>query len=479
MTQARTQDEALHQAYLESNDRAAFDELVRRYQDSAYRIAFARCGNHQQAEEAVQEAFLFLARNKRSSAAEFRIWFLSVVSNIARHVARSEIRALKRRQQMAFNKMQRIESVPQGGALSEEARSQLIGALAGLNEQLRTPLILSFMEGMTQDEIGQMVGVSQSRVARRISKGLETLKARLAASGITISAAVLPSALSASGLGATVSLQTKLASPSFLEQPLRYRSMRHPALGQQSSLGRAAPILLASAAIVLAGAAVYAWQTTGSSAPAKQSPATRSSDGTNLPAAFSHLWTFKNGPDDSFKLLQGEWQWRSDLNGKPGSMLTSISKAPVIKLPCEWPARPAMLRIKCSLPHGAEWSMSPHYVKANSMVPHRKWIKYHAQRYTTAAELLRMREFQLYLVDRYCICCMDGEPYIVLEYPTPYPTSEIALVVKAWVIESIEAAELPVANMPPFVKDPAAAIRELGGEAEEIGPDLEKISEKK
>jgi hypothetical protein len=29
------------------------------------------------------------------------------------------------------------------------------------------------------------------------------------------------------------------------------------------------------------------------------------------------------------------------------------------------------------------------------------------------------------------------------------------------------------------VKDPAAAIRELGGEAEEIGPDLEKISEKK
>ena len=59
---AELSDDALYASFCTQQREAAFDELVRRFQHSAYRIAFARCGEPSVADEAVQEAFLRLAQ---------------------------------------------------------------------------------------------------------------------------------------------------------------------------------------------------------------------------------------------------------------------------------------------------------------------------------------------------------------------------------------------------------------------------------
>ena len=62
-------------------DVAAFSELVRRYQDVAFASAYARLGDRQLAEDAVQEAFLtaFRQLDQLRNEAAFPAWLRSIV----------------------------------------------------------------------------------------------------------------------------------------------------------------------------------------------------------------------------------------------------------------------------------------------------------------------------------------------------------------------------------------------------------------
>src|SRR5687767_1197308 len=62
-------------------DLAAFGELVRRFQDMAYAAAYAYLGDHHQAQDAAQEAFIaaFSDLSKLREPAAFPGWFRRIV----------------------------------------------------------------------------------------------------------------------------------------------------------------------------------------------------------------------------------------------------------------------------------------------------------------------------------------------------------------------------------------------------------------
>jgi len=68
-------------------------------------------------------------------------------------------------------------------------------AVEELSEELRLPVILHFLQGHTQTEVADELGVNQSTISRRIEKGVEELRAKLAEAGVVVSAAVLPGLL--------------------------------------------------------------------------------------------------------------------------------------------------------------------------------------------------------------------------------------------------------------------------------------------
>lgn len=77
-------------------DAAAYEEIVRRYQQVAFRTAYMITGSAAEAEDAAQEGFVkaYRALNRFRPGAEPRPWLLRIVANEARNRVRSTQRRL-------------------------------------------------------------------------------------------------------------------------------------------------------------------------------------------------------------------------------------------------------------------------------------------------------------------------------------------------------------------------------------------------
>lgn len=344
---AECSSEKLLDLFLEGKRQDAFAELVTRFQHSAYRVAFARCGRPQLAEEAVQNAFLKLAagkaRPKYLDAGGFRIWFLSVVSNEARDVSKTERRTSQRLEHPKLKEnvriMENARSDPKSG-LDDESRSALLKELGALDEGQRTPLILHFMEGLTQEKVGEMMGLSQSGVARRIADGLKALRLRLSQSGMAVIPA-LPLALGDSGLlQAPASLQRVLCDPQLLVKAGALRLAAHSTRAKAAA-GLSTKALVAGTVLVAAAGAGL-WLNLPKEEPAPPPQATQAEDPaetlaappTPSPAAEAlpaqRSWNFAQAPDPAdFTLHRGKWRWRKNM-GVKNSACVEIDTYPAL-----------------------------------------------------------------------------------------------------------------------------------------------------
>jgi len=251
-------DEALFKRYQAQGDRTALTALFERYRDFAYRVAYGMCGRVDLAEEAVQEAFLQLTRGgsrfKDQGPDSFRAWFYGVTMNQVRNLRRVEQRAQQRTRQAgsAVNPAG-AENAATGNA---ELRSSLGRALEGLQEDLRLPVLLHCVDGLSQAQVGKLMGVSQSLVARRVAEGLDLLRKRLAQTGVTLSIGALPACLRDSGLfqaseGLRGALQDVCARAAQSVRTGAVRSVRRGA-ARESWLGQGAAVAVLLAAGVAA-----------------------------------------------------------------------------------------------------------------------------------------------------------------------------------------------------------------------------------
>src|SRR5262249_41806446 len=78
----------------------------------------------------------------------------------------------------------------------QELRSILDEELLRLPERLRAPLVLCYLEGLTQDEAAARLAQSKSSCRRNLERGRELLAVRLTRRGVTLAAALLAPLLS-------------------------------------------------------------------------------------------------------------------------------------------------------------------------------------------------------------------------------------------------------------------------------------------
>src|SRR5262249_3845736 len=110
-----------------------------------------------------------------------------------------------------------------------ELHAILHAELAGLPERFRGPLVLCYLEGLTQDEAAKRLGWTAATVKGRLQRGREMLRRRLEPRGVALTA-VLGAALAGTSLAAPV-------SAALVETTLRAAG---PAVGETPSL--AAPL---------------------------------------------------------------------------------------------------------------------------------------------------------------------------------------------------------------------------------------------
>jgi RNA polymerase sigma-70 factor (ECF subfamily) len=165
------------------NDRA-FAALVRRHQDSLYRLLRRYLGTPEAAQEATHEAFVAAwgALTRYDPARPFGAWLRSIAINKARdHGRRSKIRRL------LFKAPSREDAPawPDPAPLADEAIAErerlaaLDKAIAELPEGLKGPLLLTVFEGLSHKEAGEVLGLTAKGVETRVYRARRLLSERL------------------------------------------------------------------------------------------------------------------------------------------------------------------------------------------------------------------------------------------------------------------------------------------------------------
>ena len=187
-------DMALLHHYVQSQEPAAFVELSCRYAGVVYGTCLRITANVHDAEELTQECFFELARRAATIRSSVGGWLHS----LATHRALNAVRSRNRRR----NHEQGAATIHAAVNSEEEVAWRqleplLDRAIEDLPEELRTPIILHFLENRPQSEVASRLGVHQTTVSRRIQEALSALRARLRDSGFVMAAAPLASLLAA------------------------------------------------------------------------------------------------------------------------------------------------------------------------------------------------------------------------------------------------------------------------------------------
>jgi RNA polymerase sigma-70 factor (ECF subfamily) len=160
-------------------DSRAFEEIVRSYQDIAFRVAYLVAGDAAEAEDAAQEGFVkaWRAFGRFRPDAPLRPWLLRIVAN----EARNRRRAAGRRARLLLRAEREGSSggaapSPEATVLSGDERRRLLAALDELPEPFRLALSCRYLLELSEDETAASLGVRRGTVKSRTARGLERLK---------------------------------------------------------------------------------------------------------------------------------------------------------------------------------------------------------------------------------------------------------------------------------------------------------------
>ena len=122
-------------------ERTQFNAAVKQFQNMVYRTALHTLGNPQDADDAVQEVFFRLFREKKLCEGEehLRRWLLRVTVNYCRDVLKSPWR--KRRAS--------LEELPETPVFDRPEQASLYREVMALPEKYRTVLNLFYYEELT------------------------------------------------------------------------------------------------------------------------------------------------------------------------------------------------------------------------------------------------------------------------------------------------------------------------------------------
>jgi RNA polymerase sigma factor (sigma-70 family) len=164
-------------------DARAYEVLVRRYQDLAFRTACVIAGGSADAEDAAQEGFVkaWYALPRFRAGSPFRPWLLTIVANEARNRRRSAGRraALALRAAGEERRIGEAAPSPEAALLAGERRAALLAAIARLREDDRLVIGCRYLLELSEAETAAALGTRRGTVKSRLSRSLERLRAEL------------------------------------------------------------------------------------------------------------------------------------------------------------------------------------------------------------------------------------------------------------------------------------------------------------
>ncbi len=175
----------------QEGDTEAFGELVRRYEGRIYSIVYHYVRNPEDAVDITREVFIkaFNSIKRFRGTAKLSSWLCRIAIN-------QSIDFVRRKRTVRFESLEGGQAGPEGegpgerdfpdpgrtpeeAVVGEELAQRIARAVDKLSEKLRTVIILREYEGMSIEEIAEVLGCSQGTVKSRIFRARERLRRML------------------------------------------------------------------------------------------------------------------------------------------------------------------------------------------------------------------------------------------------------------------------------------------------------------
>ncbi len=151
--------------------RPSLQELVDKYRNNLYAVAFNVCKNAEDAEDVVQDTFIqYYSTGKQFETEQHvRAWLIRVAINKAKNINSSFWRK---------NKVS-LEEYMETLIFETKESAELFETVMKLPEKYRIAIHLFYYEDYTVREISEILKISESNVKVRLSRGRNLLKEKL------------------------------------------------------------------------------------------------------------------------------------------------------------------------------------------------------------------------------------------------------------------------------------------------------------
>lgn len=188
-------DELLAQLYISKKAEWAFNELVNRYSCKVYKLAYKYTKDESNANDVLQEVFLTLFQKLDTFRGEskFSTWVHGITRNTSLMYLKKHRKHLKN---LSLTRQSDAEDgaspefvvedwrfIPDTVMMQEEKRYKVEEALGAIPEMYSSVLRLRELEGRTNIEIGEILGISLSAVKSRVRRARIQLRDSLVRSG--------------------------------------------------------------------------------------------------------------------------------------------------------------------------------------------------------------------------------------------------------------------------------------------------------
>lgn len=179
-------DEALV-ALAQKGEREAFETLIERYKQRAYRLAFDFTRDREEAKDLSQEAFLraFTHVQRFDRQSSFYTWFYRILLNTCiDHHRRSKKLAWEPFEEGTEitgegDSIAGTSSLPDREAMARELSQRIDAALASLPTKQRTAFILKNHQGLSIREIAQIMKAAEGTVKTHLHRAVTALRRSL------------------------------------------------------------------------------------------------------------------------------------------------------------------------------------------------------------------------------------------------------------------------------------------------------------
>jgi RNA polymerase sigma-70 factor (ECF subfamily) len=186
----KTADEDIEFVLLcQKGDTDAFEVLVERHQKKMLNIAYRMMGDYDEACDVTQEAFLaaYKAIKKFKADAKFSTWLYRIVVNYSKN-RWEKLRRIAQRESVSIDDSgeMRIEGAlcqssandtnPGAQMEKREREAQVQKCITSLDEEYREVLVLRDIQGLSYEEIKDILKIPDGTVKSRLSRARNALK---------------------------------------------------------------------------------------------------------------------------------------------------------------------------------------------------------------------------------------------------------------------------------------------------------------